>query len=127
VAQGSIPCAATSRASPDPALTVPIRIVTGSSSALGRKRSVGTMSEISVAAPIPIANNDCRLLVSRDQAREMLGGISLTHLRRLMKVGDIAPVDLTVSTRPTRRGKLYFRVTDLSELVDKRQDRSVPK
>ncbi|MCK1391687.1 helix-turn-helix domain-containing protein [Bradyrhizobium sp. 1] len=60
------------------------------------------------------------LLVSRDQAREMLGDISVTQLRRLLKAGEIKPVFLNASPRPQRSGgKLYFRVSDLNKLVEK--------
>ncbi|MCK1547181.1 helix-turn-helix domain-containing protein [Bradyrhizobium sp. 179] len=59
------------------------------------------------------------LLVSRDQAREMLGGISVSHLRRLMQAGELQPVFLNASTKRQRSGKLYFRYADLEALVDK--------
>ncbi|OSI70972.1 hypothetical protein BSZ21_10195 [Bradyrhizobium canariense] len=59
------------------------------------------------------------LLVSGNQAREMLGGISLSHLRRLLKAGELRPVCLNMSSRPQRSGKLYFRLADLEALVDK--------
>lgn len=59
------------------------------------------------------------LLVSRDQAREMLGGISVSHLRRLMQAGELQPVFLNASPKRQRSGKLYFRYADLEALVDK--------
>jgi Helix-turn-helix domain len=59
------------------------------------------------------------LLVSRDQARAMLGDISVSHLRRLIKAGELKPVFLNTSPTPQRSGKLYFRTGDLDALVEK--------
>jgi hypothetical protein len=59
------------------------------------------------------------LLVSRDQARAMLGEISVSHLRRLIKAGELKPVFLNTSAKPQRSGKLYFRTSDLDALVEK--------
>lgn len=64
------------------------------------------------------------LLVSGKQARSMLGGISVSHLRRLMKAGELKPVFLNTSAKPRRRGKLYFRTSDLEALVEKYAKRS---
>ena len=60
-----------------------------------------------------------RLLVSRSQACAMLGDISVSHLRRLMKAGEPKPVFLNASATPQRNGKLYFRTRDLEALVEK--------
>lgn len=59
------------------------------------------------------------LLVSRDQARTMLGGISVSHLRRLIDAGELQPVFLNASAKPCRSGKRYFRVHDLEAFVEK--------
>ncbi|WP_404438047.1 helix-turn-helix domain-containing protein [Bradyrhizobium daqingense] len=67
-----------------------------------------------------------RLLVSRDQAREMLGGISVSHLRRLMEAGELQPVFLNASPKRQRSGKLYFRYADLEALVEKYAARTAP-
>lgn len=66
-----------------------------------------------------------RLLVSRTQACAMLGDISISHLRRLMKAGELKPVFLNTSAKPQRRGKLFFRTRDLEALVEKHAKRSV--
>ncbi|MCA6106116.1 helix-turn-helix domain-containing protein [Bradyrhizobium cenepequi] len=65
------------------------------------------------------------LLVSRSQACAMLGGISISHLRRMMKAGELRPVFLNASATPQRSGKLYFRVSDLEALVEKYAKRAV--
>jgi hypothetical protein len=59
------------------------------------------------------------LLVSRAQACSMLGDISVSHLRRLMKAGELQPVFLNTSANPRRSGKLFFRTSDLEALVEK--------
>ncbi|QHO73983.1 hypothetical protein ACH79_16440 [Bradyrhizobium sp. CCBAU 051011] len=66
------------------------------------------------------------LLVSRKQTCAMLGGISASHLRRLMKAGELEPVFLNPSAQPRRRGKLFFRTSDLEALVEKYAKRSAP-
>lgn len=64
------------------------------------------------------------LLVSRAQAQAMLGGISVSHLRRLIKAGELRPVFLNPSKAPQRSGKLFFRVNDLEALVEKYASRA---
>ena len=64
------------------------------------------------------------LLVSRSQACAMLGDISVSHLRRLIKAGELQPVFLNASATPRRSGKLYFRTSDLEALVEKYAKRS---
>ncbi|WP_370187057.1 helix-turn-helix domain-containing protein [Bradyrhizobium elkanii] len=64
------------------------------------------------------------LLVSRAQAQAMLGGISVSHLRRLIKAGELRPVFLNPSRAPQRSGKLFFRVNDLEALVEKYASRA---
>jgi Helix-turn-helix domain len=64
------------------------------------------------------------LLVSRDQARTMLGGISVSHLRRLIEAGELKPVFLNTSARRQRSGKRFFRISDLEALVEKYARRS---
>jgi hypothetical protein len=59
------------------------------------------------------------LLVSRTQACAMLGDISVSHLRRLMKAGELQPVFLNTSANPRRSGKLFFLASDLEALVKK--------
>lgn len=63
--------------------------------------------------------NGSPLLVSRAQACAMLGDISVSHLRRLIKAGELKPVFLNASATPRRSGKLYFRTRDLEALVEK--------
>lgn len=82
------------------------------------------MSESEFVTTHQTSIDEGKLLVSREHAREMLGGISVTQLRRLMDAGDISPVDLTTSKNPIRRGKLYFRVSDLIAFVDRRANRN---
>lgn len=59
------------------------------------------------------------LLVTGSQARAMLG-ISVSHLRRLMAVGRLEPVNLSASPTRQRSGKLYFRRADILAIVEKR-------
>lgn len=84
-----------------------------------RPESQRAPSAAGIAASNENLPTDHRLLVSRDRAREMLGGISVSNLRRLINAGEINPVFLNASSRPQRRGKLYFRRCDLAALVDK--------
>ncbi|MGY2849307.1 putative site-specific integrase-resolvase [Bradyrhizobium sp. USDA 4509] len=79
---------------------------------------------ISINATKPVAPQG-PLLVSRKAAQQMLGGISVSHLRRLMKAGEIHPVFLNSSRSPQRSGKLFFRVSDLEALVEKFAKHSV--
>jgi hypothetical protein len=60
------------------------------------------------------------LLVSRKQACAMLGEISVSQLRRLIKAGELHPVFLNASSRPRRSGKLYFRTSELVSFVERR-------
>jgi hypothetical protein len=73
-----------------------------------------------------IIDHDQPLLVSRARACEMLGGISRSHIQRLMDAGDLRPVDLNPSPRRCRRGKLYFRLTDIEALVERYANRTPP-
>ncbi|MGY3496614.1 helix-turn-helix domain-containing protein [Bradyrhizobium sp. USDA 4502] len=78
---------------------------------------------VSINATKPVALQG-QLLVSRAQAQAMLGGISVSHLRRLIKAGELRPVFLNPSKAPQRSGKLFFRVNDLEALVEKYANRS---
>jgi hypothetical protein len=64
------------------------------------------------------------LLVSRSKACEMLGDISVSHLRRLIKAGELKPVFLNASAQPRRNGKLYFRTSAIEALVEKYEKHS---
>jgi predicted site-specific integrase-resolvase len=65
------------------------------------------------------------LLVSRAKACEMLG-ISVSHLRRLIKAGELKPIFLNASAQPRRNGKLYFRTSAIEALVEKYEKRAAP-
>jgi hypothetical protein len=67
----------------------------------------------------PNPSRPIALLVSRAQACAMLGDISVSHLRRLMKAGELRPIFLNTSPNPRRSGKLFFRTGDLEALVEK--------
>lgn len=62
------------------------------------------------------------LLVTGSQARAMLG-ISVSHLRRLIAVGRLQPVNLSASPNRQRSGKLHFRRADILAIVEKRATR----
>ncbi|MCV0387132.1 MAG: helix-turn-helix domain-containing protein [Nitrobacter sp.] len=66
------------------------------------------------------------LVVSRAQACAMLGGISVSHLRRLMKAGELRPFDMNASSQPRKRGKLYFLVDDIAAFVERYAKRDQP-
>ncbi|MEY9731733.1 hypothetical protein [Bradyrhizobium yuanmingense] len=77
------------------------------------------MSEVVYIKPNKVSKVSPPLLVSRDEARAILGGISLSHLRRLMQAGELQPVFLNPVQTRRRSGKLYFRYPDLEALVEK--------
>lgn len=78
----------------------------------------------SISANMSATTSAKPLLVSRNQARAMLGDISVSQLRRLMKAGELQPVFLNTSPKRQRSGKLYFRLGDLEALVAKYAARS---
>lgn len=69
-----------------------------------------------------IPSETVSLLVTGSQARAMLG-ISVSHLRRLIAVGRLEPVNLNASTDRKRSGKLHFRRADILAIVEKRASR----
>jgi hypothetical protein len=73
-----------------------------------------------------IIDHDQPLLVSRARACEMLGGISRSHMQRLMDAGELRPIDINASPQPRRRGKLYFRLSDIQALVERFAKRTQP-
>jgi hypothetical protein len=58
-----------------------------------------------------------QLIVSRKQACAMLGNISVSTLRRLMKAGRLHAVPINSSDKPRRSGKLYFDIDEVKALI----------
>ncbi|WP_420799270.1 helix-turn-helix domain-containing protein [Nitrobacter vulgaris] len=56
----------------------------------------------------------------------MLGGISVSHLRRLMDAGELRPFDMNTSPQPRKRGKLFFLVSDIEAFVERYAKRDQP-
>jgi hypothetical protein len=54
-----------------------------------------------------------RLLYSREQVAEMLGGISTASVRRLERAGTLRPVRLT-----RRTGMVFFKHDDVLALIE---------
>ena len=54
-----------------------------------------------------------RLLYSRDQASELLGGFSLNSLARLEKAGALTPVRISGAAR----GRVFYRHNELMALA----------
>jgi hypothetical protein len=60
-----------------------------------------------------------RLLYSREQAAEQLGGVSTDTVRRLERQGRLKPVRLTGS----RTGKVFYRAEQVHALIEQPDDR----
>jgi hypothetical protein len=63
-------------------------------------------------------HNNQRLLYSREQVAELLGGISVHTVRRLEAAGRLRPVRLTRS--PT--AMVFFRAQDVLALIEEADD-----
>lgn len=59
-----------------------------------------------------------RLLYSREQAAELLGGVSGNYIRRLEQQGRLKPIRLSRS--PV--GMVFFRAGDLQKLIKEAAD-----
>jgi hypothetical protein len=53
----------------------------------------------------PMPDHDPRMLITREQGRQFLGGISESTARRLEQAGTLDPIRLTDSPR----GKVFYR------------------
>jgi hypothetical protein len=69
---------------------------------------------MSNSKPADKSHRPDQLLYSREQAAELLGGVSGNYIRRLEQQGRLRPIRLSRS--PT--GMVFFRASDLQALIE---------